>query len=63
MEMSLKMYIQQAKMGMLLTIYIQQAKHGDVAYNLYTAGKTWGCCLKFIYGKTLAGCLEIEISY
>ena len=50
-------------MGMLLKIYIQQAKHGDVAYNLYTAGKTWGCCLKFIYGKTLAGCLEIEISY
>ena len=43
--------------------YIQQAKHGDVAYvayvayNLYTAGKTWGCCLKFIYSRQNMGML------
>ena len=38
-------------MGRLLKIYIQQAKHGDVAYNLYTAGKTLGGCLQFIYSS------------
>ena len=44
-------------MGMLLKIYIQQAKHGDVAYNLYTAVKTLGGCLQFIYSRQNMGML------